>query len=107
MGKARGGFLIRVLGFFAVCVSLPGCGFLPGFGLLEQPTLYYLDVAEVATQVACELEEFVAQHKDDPLYTGENPKVPYHKWVLADDDIAVKLTLQTDEAGYVISREST
>jgi len=84
---------------------LCGCGFLPGFGLFEQPTLYYLDAAEVATQIACELEDFVAQHQKDPLYTGigpdGKPSKPRHRWVLADDDIAVKLSLQTDESGYV------
>jgi hypothetical protein len=93
--------LIKIFLVVALSQTASGCGFLAGFGLFEQPTLYYLDVAEVATQVACELEEFVAQHQDDPLYTGTNPKVPYHRWVLADDDIAVKLTLQTDESGYV------
>jgi hypothetical protein len=39
---------------------------------VEQPTLYHIDAAEVATQVACELEDFVAQDKSDPVYTGKD-----------------------------------
>jgi hypothetical protein len=92
---------LSFLGFSSTCLS--ACGFLPGFGLMEQPALFQLTVAEVATRVACELQEFTAQHKGDPAYFGTPGETTYtgHKWVLSDDDVSVKLTLQTDESGYV------
>jgi hypothetical protein len=50
-------------------VVLAGCGFLPGFGLLESPTLYYLPVSDVATRVACEMDEFILEHRGArPVY---------------------------------------
>src|ERR1043165_8030737 len=73
---------------------LGGCAFLPGFSLFETPTLYYLSVAEVANRVACELQDFVALHQDDPAYAK-------HKWALSQEDVKVVLTLATNEAGNV------
>src|SRR5271163_151488 len=75
-------------------LSLGACAFLPGFGLLEDPGLYYLDVSEVAAQVACEVQSFMKDHDKDIVYRT----LP---WVLANEDISVKLTLQTDTSGYV------
>jgi hypothetical protein len=78
--------------FFSSFIS--GCGFLPGFSLLESPTLYYIPVAEFANRVACELQEFMNEHMNDRSYAN-------HRWVLSDDDVKVVLALQTDDQGYV------
>ena len=71
-----------------------GCAFLPGFGILEDPILYYLDVSEVANQVACELQEFMWEQQND-----QNSRS--RRWLLDDDDVPVKLTLSTDNQGNV------
>jgi hypothetical protein len=86
----RGARLFCIIG---VCILCDGCGFLPGFSLFEEPVLYYLPVSEVANQVACELQEFRKEHEHD-VYTSQ-------RWVLANEDVAVKLNLQTDSSGYV------
>jgi hypothetical protein len=102
----------RVFVFLSLCcvgvcaLAVSGCSFLPGFSFLEQPTLYHLSIGEVATQVSCELQAFTAQHLNDPTYQppksyDEKTFQKTHKWVLSDDDVSVKLTLQTDESGYV------
>jgi hypothetical protein len=79
--------------FIAVVLLCGGCAFFPGFSLFEEPGLYYLPVAQVANQVACELQEFMKEHEND-VYTSQ-------RWVLADEDVAIKLNLQTDSSGYV------
>jgi hypothetical protein len=85
-----------VRGFFLlfVSVALCGCGFFPGFGILEDPALYILPVGIVANQVACELQEFMIENKSEPADT-------LHRWHLADEDVSVRLTLNTDTSGYV------
>lgn len=76
------------------------CAMLPGFGLLEDPAIYAFSVSDVANQVACELQEFMAEQID-----AEKKKVAAHqetyKWVLDEGDVSVKLSLQTDSQGYV------
>lgn len=53
-------------------------------------------ISDVATRIACELDEFIAEHRNPrPIYG------PHEKWVLADQDITVTLTLATDNSGYV------
>ena len=65
---------------------------LPGFGLLEDPALYYIPVSEVANQVACELQEFMKEE------IALNQK---QRWVVANQDVSVNLNLQTDTSGSV------
>jgi hypothetical protein len=109
----------RTRSFVAVVLAsfvISGCAFLPGFSLFETPTLYYIPVGEVANQVACELQEFIAQHemeikRDEDKAAREGTAAvakegtaayAHHKWVLAaDEDVKVVLTLQSDEQGYV------
>jgi hypothetical protein len=86
--------VIRLAIFLLGSFFLSGCAFLPGFGLLEEPSLYYVPVGDVANQVACELQEFVAEHDKDPKWKQQ-------RWVLADEDVTVSLNLQTDTSGNV------
>jgi hypothetical protein len=93
MGKTA-----RIVATLIYVGSLPlglcGCAFLPGFSVLQDPALYFLDVQQVANQVACEVQTFMEEHEKDPVFRNQ-------KWVLANDDVTVKLTLQTDSSGYV------
>lgn len=86
--------LFALLSAVVLSVLLLGCAFFPGFGLLEDQPLYYLPVAQVATQVACELQDFLITRETDPVYQEQ-------RWVIAKDNVSVKLTLQTDQQGYV------
>jgi hypothetical protein len=84
---------------FAVIITglgLSGCGFLPGFGVLEDAPLYYLPVGTIANQVACEVQEFVADQnkkKADGFHLG--------RWRISNDPVSIKLSLTTDNSGYV------
>jgi hypothetical protein len=69
---------------------LSGCGFLPGFSVFEAPTLYHLPVGDAAIRIACETQEFLKDY---------NPRDS--RWLLAQQDVTVKLTLTTDDSGYV------
>ena len=92
----RGGVRISIaLISFSLC---GGCGFLPGFGFLEDPALYAYSVDDVANQVSCELQSFMAVQ-----IAAEQKKLPKdrYKWVLDEGDVSVKLSLQTDTQGYV------
>lgn len=83
----------RAFGPVTVLVAnllLPACAFLPGFGIFEAPTLYNLPVGDAAIRIACETQDFLKDY---------NPAGS--RWVLAQQDVAVKLTLSTDEQGYV------
>jgi hypothetical protein len=73
---------------------LPACGFLPGFGLLEDAALYYLPVDSVASRVACELQDFLLEYEAHADQYN-------HKWVLSNSPVSIKLSLTTDQSGYV------
>jgi hypothetical protein len=90
-------WLIRTIGFPFTATILCGCAFFPGFGIFEDPALYILPVGVVANQVACELQEFIADQK----VLEEKKFDPLRRWRLDDEDAAVKLTLTTDTSGYV------
>ena len=86
----------RFLFLSGLGLATSGCAFLPGFGILEDPILYWLDVSEVANQVACELQEFMRDQQDTPVLELQN-----QRWLLGNEDVAVKLQLNTDNQGYV------
>ena len=81
---------------FICLFALAGCTFLPGFGIAEDPSLYYLPVSEVSAQVQCELQDFLDEYR---YYKMSSPTKT--KWGLTSGDVAVTLTLQTDHSGYV------
>ena len=85
---------IRPILLFHILPLMTACSFLPGFGIFEDPALYFLPVGAVANQVACELQEFMSEHESDP-------RDSLHRWQLANEDASVKLALQTDSSGYV------
>ncbi len=77
-------------------IVLSGCGFLPGFGILEDTPLYHLPVGAIANQVACEVQEFVSDQnakKAKGFYLG--------RWRISNDPVSIKLALTTDNSGYV------
>lgn len=92
-------------------LALGACGFLPGFSVVETPLLYHLPVSEVAEQVACELQDVMADYSDYKVNfatdhrssdeTNTDKPGPNPRWYLASDQVSVTLTLQTDDAGYV------
>lgn len=89
-----------------VCSFLPGCGFLPGFSPTEQPQLYYLPVADVATQVSCELQNVLSEYLDyqEHYRADVDPDNPNQlapaRWYISGDNVQVTLTLSTDNSGY-------
>jgi hypothetical protein len=83
---------------FLVLVLLSGCGFLPGFGQAEDPLLYLYSVKDVANQVSCEVQAFMAYQQR--AQQNHNSQRGY-QWVLSEDDVTVKLILTTDHQGYV------
>src|SRR5262245_58613920 len=85
---------LREIAFLLTTTMLAACGVLPGFGVLDNPTLYLLPVGRVANQVACELQEFVVEHQNTEVTRR-------HRWQLADEDVNVKLMLTTDTKGNV------
>ncbi|MGN6572617.1 MAG: hypothetical protein ACTHLO_14510 [Pseudolabrys sp.] len=85
MNASRAASVIAIL-------SLPSCGFLPGFALIEQPFLYDVPVSTVATQVACEIQDFVTDYQENH---------PSNRWRLSEDSANVTLILQTDHSGSV------
>jgi hypothetical protein len=91
MSNVRVGAIRLVILLFGAS-PISGCAFLPGFSLFEEPALYYIPVAEVANQVACELQEFMKEHDGDSVFNNQ-------RWVLADEDVNVNLNLQTDSSG--------
>jgi hypothetical protein len=82
-----------------VATTFGGCGFFPGFGILEDPVLYILPVGVAANQVACELQEFMNEQR--LLNERETRLDTRRRWRLSDEDAGVKLTLSTDTSGYV------
>lgn len=90
-------------------ILIAGCSFLPGFGLLESPSLYYIPVSEVANQVACELQDFTHYYRKkyglgiatkSGIHYLRTSK-PQPQWVPGTDDASVTLKLQTDDTGSV------
>jgi hypothetical protein len=81
----------------SVCTS---CAFLPGFSLLEDPATYAFSVSDVANQVSCELQDFMATQIADQKHRKYDDPDKY-RWVLDEGDVSVHLSLQTDTQGYV------
>lgn len=92
---------ILIIVLLTTSALLASCGALPGFSFWEDPALYAFSVSDVANQVACELEAFVAEQKNSEDGKDLRGKKHY-KWVLDElSDVSVKLILQTDHQGYV------
>jgi hypothetical protein len=101
-------WLVRKISVFLIATTLCGCGFLPGFGIFEDPVLYILPVGVVANQVACELQDFMNEQKTlnekDIIVVNGKKTVridQLRRWRLSNDDADIKLTLNTDTSGYV------
>ena len=86
--------LCRLVILLLIISLAPGCAFLPGFGILEDPLLYVLPIGTVANQVACELQDFMRQQ-------NSYPSSAKRRWLLSNDDAKVTLSLTTDTSGYV------
>jgi hypothetical protein len=95
--------IFSAISILSIVSLLPGCGFLPGFAIWEDPAIYVFSVSDVANQLTCELQDFAANQETQQRQI-KNPKndPAHYKWVLdVNSDIAMKLNLTTDTAGYV------